>query len=127
MVMHVTNLADAKARLSEYLDRAAGGERILICRHNRPVAELRAVESTRTEPRPVGPLPGRPGFAVPEPFFEPLSEEELAAWEQGPADPAMPQPSGARGASHAAEAPVPYDAPAADARARTTKGRRQRP
>ena len=81
MVMLQVNVFKVKAKLSEYLDRAARGERIVICRHNKPVAELRAIEDIRTEPRPIGPLPGRPAFGIPPSFFEPLPEEELALWE----------------------------------------------
>ena len=88
MVMVKVNIFEVKAKLSEYLDRAAAGERIVICRHNTPVAELRPIESVRTEPRPVGPLPGRPGFEVPPSFFEPMSDEELDLWDGGgPTDP----------------------------------------
>lgn len=75
------NIYEIKARFSEYLDRAARGERILIHRHNKPVAELRAVEEARTEPRPIGPLRGRPTFEVPASFFEPLPDEDLDLWE----------------------------------------------
>jgi prevent-host-death family protein len=81
LVMARVNVFEVKARLSEYLDRAVRGERIIVCRHNRPVAELRGIQQARTAPRPVGPLPGRPVFQVPPAFFEPLSEQELAAWE----------------------------------------------
>jgi len=81
MVMIQVNVFEVKAKLSEYLDRAARGERIVICRHNKPIAELRAIEARRTEPRPIGPLPGQPRFEVPDSFFEPLPEEELALWE----------------------------------------------
>ena len=41
IVMFKVNVFEVKAKLSEYLDRAARGERIVICRHNKPVAELR--------------------------------------------------------------------------------------
>ena len=81
MVMSKANVFEVKAKLSEFLDRAARGERIVICRHNTPVAELRAVEEIRTEPRPIGPLPGRPTFQIPSSFFEPLTDEELDLWE----------------------------------------------
>ena len=81
MVMFKANVFEVKARLSEYLDRAARGERIVICRHNKPVAELRAVEVGRTKPRPIGPLPGRPTFDVPASFFEPLPDNELDLWD----------------------------------------------
>ena len=91
MVMFKANVFEVKAKLSEYLDRAARGERIVICRHNKPVAELRAVEELRTEPRPIGPLPGRPTFEIPASFFEPLADEELALWEgMTSADPLSP-------------------------------------
>jgi prevent-host-death family protein len=46
MVMFRVNVFEVKARLSEYLDRAARGERIVVCRHNKPVAERTATRST---------------------------------------------------------------------------------
>ena len=87
------NIADAKARLSEYVDRVLGGEMVVICRHNQPVAELRALDSARVEPRPIGPLTGQPTFEVAQSFFEPLPDDELNDWQGGsvsewpPADP----------------------------------------
>ena len=54
MTMIVVNIHEAKAKLSEYLDKVAAGERVVICKRNHPVAELRAVEQKRTEPRPLG-------------------------------------------------------------------------
>lgn len=86
--MSKVNIAEVKARLSEYLDRAAQGERVVIYRHNTPVAELGPVQAARTEPRPIGPLPGRPTFDVPPSFFEPLPDDELDLWEgRGTPDP----------------------------------------
>ena len=81
MVIMKVNVFEVKAKLSEYLDRALDGERVVICRHNKPVAELRAVSESRTQPRPIGPLPGRPTFEIPPAFFEPLPDEDLALWE----------------------------------------------
>jgi antitoxin (DNA-binding transcriptional repressor) of toxin-antitoxin stability system len=100
------NIHEVKAKLSEYLDRAVRGEHIIICRHNRPVAELRAVTEVRIDPRPIGPLPGRPTFDIPAPFFEPMSEDELNLWEGvTDADPLSPAwaPRRERGASKVAE------------------------
>ena len=86
LVMFKVNVYEIKAKLSEYLDRAANGERIVICRHNKPVAELRAVEEVRADPRPVGPLTGRPAFDVPSSFFDPLPDEDMDLWDgNGPA------------------------------------------
>ena len=106
MVMSKVNVFEAKAKFSEYLDRAAHGERIVICRHNKPVAELRAVEGARTEPRPIGPLPGRPTFDIAPAFFDPLPQEELDLWERLAAnDPLSPawRPQSASGPSRVAE------------------------
>ena len=106
IVMIKANIFQIKARLSEYLDRATHGERIVICRHNKPVAELRAVDEVRTEPRPIGPLSGRPTFIVPASFFEPLPSEELDLWEGvASTDPLAPgwTPQVSGGASRVAE------------------------
>ena len=98
------NIFETKAKFSEYLDRASQGERVVIHRYSKPVAELRAIEPSRTEPRPVGPLEGRPTFNLPPSFFEPLDEEELQAWEgRTPA-------SAYRAATPGAEARVAEDA-----------------
>jgi len=99
MVMIVINIFEAKAKLSEYLEMAASGERVLICKRNRPVAELRAVESPRTEPRPVGLAEGR--VEVPATFFEPLPGDLLDGFA------GMPSPAHAR----VAESPAGYHAP----------------
>src|SRR3954451_7337474 len=76
--MIVTNIHEAKAKLSEFLDAVSNGERVVICKRNRPVAELRAVAALRTEPRPVG---GAGRLTVPASFFEPLSDEDLDAFD----------------------------------------------
>jgi len=69
MVMIIVNIFEAKAKLSEYVEAATRGERVLICKRNRPVAELRAVETARAEPRPIGLAKG---LVVPAAFFDPL-------------------------------------------------------
>lgn len=46
----ITNLRDSKARLSELVERAAGGETILITVRGRPKARLVGVEATRATP-----------------------------------------------------------------------------
>lgn len=79
--MSKVNVFEVKAKFAEYLDRAARGERIVIYRYNKPVAELRPVDAARNEPRPIGPIEGRPTFDIPPSFFEPLDEDELTAWE----------------------------------------------
>ena len=41
------SLADAKARLSELVERAAAGEVVCITRRGKPVAQITAVDSPR--------------------------------------------------------------------------------
>lgn len=123
IVIMKTSIADAKARFSEYLERVEGGERIVICRHNKPIAELGPVETPRTERRPIGPLPGRATFTVGGAFMEPLSEVELDAWEGG----VLPtigarQASGTARASRVAERKASYGDAAAP-RPRSTRRR----
>jgi prevent-host-death family protein len=102
MTMIVINIHEAKAKLSEYLDAVAKGERVLICKRNQPVAELRAVEQKRTEPRTIGGGPYH--FDVPASFFEPMPDEFLDAFESGPVYPESQSPP-----SRVAEVPARYD------------------
>ena len=89
--MIMVNIYEAKAKLSEYVQAAAGGERVLICNRNQPVAELRAVEQKRTEPRPIG--GGSYTYDVPPTFFEPLPDRELDEWDRAPVFGRSPKPS----------------------------------
>jgi prevent-host-death family protein len=82
MTMVVINIHQAKAKLSEYIDAVAAGERVVICKRNHPVAELRAVEQARTEPRPIGGAKGQ--VSIPPSFFEPMPDDFLDAFESGP-------------------------------------------
>ncbi len=81
MTMKVVNIFEAKAKLSECIEAAAAGERVLICKRNHPVAELRAVPGARTTPRPVGGAAGR--LQVPRAFFDPLPEEIVSSFFPG--------------------------------------------
>lgn len=73
MTMEKVNIFEAKARLSEFLDAVEAGERVVICKRNRPVAELTRIGAARTAPRPVGGAKGQ--FSVPAAFFDPLPDE----------------------------------------------------
>jgi prevent-host-death family protein len=90
MTMILVNVHDAKAKLSEYLEAAAKGERVVICKRNRPFAELRAVETTPAEPRPVGGAKGR--LTVPDAFFDPLPDEVVGPFYGVPEEPSAAAP-----------------------------------
>lgn len=74
--MRTVNVHEAKTHLSRLLDQVAAGEEVIIARAGKPIARL--VPADRSEPRVPGIAKGR----VTDAFFEPLPEEELAAWER---------------------------------------------
>ncbi|MEA3018028.1 MAG: hypothetical protein QOI38_2750 [Sphingomonadales bacterium] len=45
--MDAVNLSDAKARLSELVERAEGGEEVTISRRGKPVVRIVAIEKPR--------------------------------------------------------------------------------
>jgi len=69
----------AKSTLSKLLARVARGEQIVIARGSEPVAKLVPLEPAAMS-RKFGSLKGK--LSVPDDFFEPLAEDELAAWEK---------------------------------------------
>ena len=81
--MNRINVAEAKARLSHYLNKVGEGETVLICRRNVPIAELRPIRAPLRQPRPVG---IDRGMTIPDSFFDPLPDDLLDAFEgRGPA------------------------------------------
>lgn len=74
------NVAEAKAHLSRYLESVERGETVVLCRRNVPIAEIRALPRPTRVPRPVG---IDRGMTIPAAFFEPLSDDLLAAFEGG--------------------------------------------
>ena len=75
--MYVVNVHQAKTELSRLLARVEAGEDVVIARRGEPVARLVACK-TRSKRQP-DVLKGK--IVVPDTFFDPLPEEELAAWE----------------------------------------------
>lgn len=71
----VVNVQEAKTRLSELLARVEQGEDVVIARAGKPVAHLAPIEE------PPARRFGVMDLRVPDSFFEPLPEAELAAWE----------------------------------------------
>ncbi len=72
----IVNVQQAKARLSDLLERAARGEEVVIAKRGKPFVRL--VPSGTKGPRRPGLAKGR----VTEAFFEPLPADEIAAWDQ---------------------------------------------
>jgi prevent-host-death family protein len=57
--MHIVNIGEAKAHLSELIDRAAAGEEIVIARAGRPVVRLSAYEEAALPTRIPGAWKGK--------------------------------------------------------------------
>lgn len=77
--MYIVNVHQAKTELSRLLTRVEAGEEVVIARRGEPVARL--VACTARVKRQPDVLKGK--IVVPDTFFDPLPEEELAAWEDG--------------------------------------------
>lgn len=73
------NVHEAKTHFSRLLERAHAGEEIVVAKAGQPYARLVPLESPPAERRP-GRLPGR----LDQTFFDPLPEDELAAWDGTP-------------------------------------------
>lgn len=72
------NIAEAKSGLSRLLRAVRSGEAVIICDHNVPVAELRALPVANGQKRKLG--PEKPGFELPASFFEPLPDDLARAF-----------------------------------------------
>lgn len=113
VTMFMVNIADAKAKLSEYIEAAIRGERVLICNRNRPVAELRAIEQSTGQPRDLSPMyPGQTFMT--DGFLEPMTEADLQQWYDNPAFPPSAQ-------SRVAERQTSYSKAAAKPKKRPAK------
>ena len=76
------NLYEAKTQLSRLVDRAAGGEEIIIAKGGRPLARLVPL-ARRTAPREFGFLAGQ--VRITPDFDAPLPDELAAAFGSDPA------------------------------------------
>jgi antitoxin (DNA-binding transcriptional repressor) of toxin-antitoxin stability system len=86
--MMTINIQEAKTHLSRYLDQVEKGEVVVVCRHNRPVAEIRAIQappSNRT--RTPGLLKGRVHWDADA--FAPMTAEEVAEFDGGAVFPSV--------------------------------------
>jgi len=79
--MQTVNLHEAKTHLSRFVDRAAGGEEILIARAGKPVARLVPLASAATTPRKLGLGKGR--FTLPANFADLDAEAIRRMFEAG--------------------------------------------
>ena len=78
--MPTFSIHEAMTHLSRLIARAEAGEEVVITRDGKPVVRLEPIQlSGRGGPREPGSWKGR--ASIGDSFFDPLPEEELAAWE----------------------------------------------
>lgn len=71
----VVNVHAAKTHLSQLLERAHAGEQIIIAKAGKPYARLVPLEPVTSRPL------GFVNAPIDDSCFDPLPDEELAAWE----------------------------------------------
>jgi prevent-host-death family protein len=72
--MTKVDVHEVKTHLSRYLDRVEAGETVILCRHNRPIAEIRPIPpGPKRKPRVPGIDKGK--ITIPAAFFDPLPED----------------------------------------------------
>ena len=77
--MATVNLDEAEFSLHNLLDRVEAGEEVTIVRHGEAVAKLVSVPKRKWGKRQFGSMKGL--IKLDDSFFDPLPDEELAAWE----------------------------------------------
>lgn len=82
--METVNIHQAKANLSRLIQRVEAGEEIVIARGGKPVARL-VPRAPERKPRVFGRLKGR--IKIADDFDDPLPDELLAAFYDGPVFP----------------------------------------
>lgn len=75
------NLHEAKAKLSECIEAALRGERVIIARRNIPAVELAPILQRPAQSRKIGQGPKQSGYVLPDTFWEPLPNELVTAFE----------------------------------------------
>jgi prevent-host-death family protein len=79
--MTIIKIHDAKTNLSKLIARAEAGEEIIIARGDKPVVRIEPLNPAKKNPRIAGAL-AHLGSRIPDNLFlEPLSDDELNAWE----------------------------------------------
>ncbi|MEW6353307.1 MAG: type II toxin-antitoxin system prevent-host-death family antitoxin [Pseudomonadota bacterium] len=74
MSAKLVNIHEAKTHLSRLVERAHGGEEIILAKSGKPYAKLTPLDDRKER------TPGLAQGYVTDAFFEPLPPEELRGW-----------------------------------------------
>jgi len=76
--METVNIYEAKTRLSQLVDKAAGGEDVVVSRNGKPLVRITRLESPKRRIK-FGLLKGK--LTIPDDFDAPLPADVLAGFE----------------------------------------------
>ena len=76
--MTTVTIEELKKDVNGTLHRVEEGETLVVLDSDRPVAEIRPIESFPKQPRPFGLAAGQ--VVVPDEFFDPLPDDILSAF-----------------------------------------------
>jgi antitoxin (DNA-binding transcriptional repressor) of toxin-antitoxin stability system len=77
--MSTYTLYNAKTHLSQLIEQACAGEKVIIDKDKTPLVKLVSLSAAKPQSR-FGAMHGQ--AAVTDTFFEPLPDDELDAWSQ---------------------------------------------
>lgn len=85
----IVNIHEAKTNFSKLVDRAHGGEEIIVAKAGKPYAKLVPIiaDTSKLPPRVPGALKGLIGHIPDSVWFDPMPEDELRLWEGRGDDP----------------------------------------
>ena len=84
VTMKMVNIAEAKAKFSEISRRVQNGERIVLCKNNKPFAQITPLKLTPEGKRPVGLARGM--MPLPKDFNEPDPQLEADFYGNNPSE-----------------------------------------
>ncbi len=74
--MQQLNINEVKTHLSGILAQVEKGETVIICKRNKPIAELKPIQKQQRKKRSLGLLKKKyPDFKIPDDFNDPLPDD----------------------------------------------------
>lgn len=77
--MTTVSVHEAKTHLSRLIEKVLAGEKVVIARNKEPVVQMIPARPAPVQTLRIGALKGK--ISLGEGFFEPLPDDEIAAWE----------------------------------------------
>jgi prevent-host-death family protein len=77
--MSTVSVHEAKTHLSRLIEKVLAGEEVVIARNKEPVVRMIPAKAKARKTLRIGALKGK--VSLDERFFEPLPDDEIAAWE----------------------------------------------